>query len=151
MVSVILCNYSALKQDGHDAYDKDLWYLMEDFDNIIDETLKDYPLYDRLVEYKIDGLQNTDIQNKLEKEFNIKYSIEYISSLWRHKIPKMIAATAKHHFLDWYYLNEEYGVYKKCNRCGQIKLANNEYFSKNRTSKDGYYSICKACRNERRK
>jgi uncharacterized OB-fold protein len=61
----------------------------------------------------------------------------------------MIAATAKDRFLDWYYLSEERGVYKKCNRCGQIKLARNEYFSKNRTSKDGWYSICKECRNKK--
>jgi hypothetical protein len=29
---------------------------MEDFDRIADKALKDYPLYDRLVEYKVDGL-----------------------------------------------------------------------------------------------
>jgi hypothetical protein len=46
-------------------------------------------------------------------------------------------------------LNKEKGAYKKCSRCGQIKLANNKYFSKNKTSKDGFYSICKACRNQK--
>jgi hypothetical protein len=34
VISAILCNYSALKQDAHEQYDKDLWYLMEDFDNV---------------------------------------------------------------------------------------------------------------------
>jgi hypothetical protein len=47
-------------------------------------------------------------------------------------------------------LKEEKGTYKHCNRCGQIKLANNKYFSINKTSKDGWYSICKECRNTRR-
>jgi hypothetical protein len=32
VITAILCNYSALKQDCHEDYDKDLWYLMEDFD-----------------------------------------------------------------------------------------------------------------------
>ena len=50
-----------------------------------------------------------------------------------------------------YYLNEEKGNYKKCSRCGQIKLAHNKYFSKNKTSKDGFYSICKDCRNSKTK
>jgi hypothetical protein len=54
----------------------------------------------------------------LEEEFNIKHSVEYISSLWRNKIPKIIASCAEDEFLDYYYLNEEKGKYKKCSRCG---------------------------------
>jgi hypothetical protein len=46
-------------------------------------------------------------------------------------------------------MKEEKGTYKKCSRCGQIKLANNKYFSINKTSKDGFYSICKCCRNSK--
>ena len=122
---------------------------MEDFDNIATIALKDYPLYDRLVEYKIDGLQNIDIQRLLEEEFGIKHSLEYISSLWRNKIPKLIASAAEDQYLSWYYLNVEKGKYKRCSRCGTIKLATNKYFSKNKTSRDGYYSICKECRNQK--
>jgi len=48
-------------------------------------------------------------------------------------------------------MNVKKGNYKKCSRCGQIKLAHNKYFSKNKTSKDGFYSICKACRNAKTK
>ena len=149
--SAVLCNYSRLKQDSWGEYDKDLWYLMEDFDKLCDIALKNYPLYDRIVEYKIDGLQNIDIQEKIQMEFGIKHSLEYISSLWRNKIPKLIASTAEDQYLDNYYLNIKKGKYKKCSRCGQIKLAHNKYFSKNKTSKDGFYSICKVCRNSKAK
>lgn len=149
--SAILCNYSRLKQDSQGEYEKDLWYLMEDFDKLCDKALKDYPLYDRIVEYKIDGLQNIDIQEKIQMEFGIKHSLEYISSLWRNKIPKLIASTAEDEYLSWYYLNVEKGHYKRCSRCGEIKLAHNKYFSKNKTSKDGFYSICKCCRNSKAK
>lgn len=147
VISAILCNYSILKQDAWGEFDKDTWYLMEDFDRLADVALKDYPMYDKIVEYKIDGLQNLDIQEKIQEEFGIKHSLEYISSLWRNKIPKIIASAAEDQFLDYYYLNEEKGTYKKCSRCGQIKLAHNKYFSRNSTSKDKFYSICKACRN----
>ena len=105
----------------------------------------------RIVEYKIDGMQNIDIQTAIQEEFGIKHSMEYISSLWRNKIPKLIASTAEDMFLDDYYLNVEKGKYKKCSRCGQIKLAHNKYFSKNKTSRDGFYSICKCCRNSKTK
>ena len=44
-------------------------------------------------------------------EFGIKHSLEYISSLWRNKIPKIIASYAEDQFLNYYYLNEEKGKY----------------------------------------
>jgi hypothetical protein len=149
--SAILCNYSKLKQDSWDHTDGDTWYLMRAFDEISDIALKEYPLYERIVDLKIDGLQNIDIQTTIEKEFGIKHSLEYISSLWRNKIPKLIASAAEDQWLDWYYLEVEKGKYKRCSRCGQIKLAHNKYFSKNKTSKDGFYSICKSCRNSKDK
>ena len=149
--SAILCNYSRLKEDSFDRFEGDLYYLMLAFDEIADKALKEYPLYERIVECKVDGLQNTQIQEILQMEFGIKHSLEYISSLWRKKIPKLIASAAEDQYLDWYYLNEEKGKYKRCSRCGQIKLAHNKYFSKNKTSKDGFYSICKCCRNSKDK
>ena len=151
IVSIILCNYSSMKQDSWGEFEKDLWYLMQEFDEVADAALKDYPLYDRICEYKVDGLQNLDIQEKIQMEFGIKHSVEYISSLWRNKIPKLIASEAEDRLLDWYFLNEIKGKYKKCSRCGQVKLAHNKYFSKNKTSRDGFYSICKNCRNSKAK
>ena len=149
--SAILCNYSRLKEDSFDRFEGDLYYLMLAFDEIADKALKEYPLYEKIVECKVDGLQNTQIQEILQMEFGIKHSLEYISSLWRKKIPKLIASQAEDEYLYWYYLNIKKGKYKKCSRCGQIKLAHNKYFSKNTTSRDGYYSICKKCRNSKNK
>ena len=151
VVSAILCNYSLLKQESWGEFEKDLWYLMQEFDEVADAALKEYPLYDRICEYKVDGLQNIDIQEKLQEEFGIKHSVEYISSLWRNKIPKLIASEAEDRILSQYFLTEMKGKYKKCSRCGEVKLAHNKYFSKNKTSKDGFYSICKNCRNAKGK
>ena len=130
----ILVNYSRLKEDSWSRLDSDTWCLIYDFERTCDRALAKYPLYMRLIECKIDGMSNLDIQKTLQMEFGIKHSVEYISSLWRNKIPKLIASVA----------------YKRCSRCGQIKLAHNKYFSKNKTSKDGFYSICKVCRNKKR-
>lgn len=150
-MSALLCNYSALKQEAWGKFDNDCYYMMEDLDNLIEKTLRDdYPLYYKLLIYKIDGRQNAEIQQLLEEEFGITYTVEYLSSLWRNKIPKMLSEKAQEDYLMWHYTYVEKGKWKKCSRCGEVKLANNRFFSKNNTSKDGYYSICKKCRNKKK-
>ena len=149
-LSALLCNYSLLKEEAWGNFVNDAYYMMEDLDNLVETTLRDkYPLYYKLLIYKIDGKQNVEIQDLLEAEFGIKHSVEYISSLWRNKIPKLLAEQEKKDYLIWYYTEVERGNWKKCSRCGEIKLANNKFFSKNKTSKDGFYSICKDCRNNK--
>ena len=142
-ISALLCNYSKLKEDAWGKFSSDSYYLMEDLDNLIERTLKDkYPLYYDLLIYKIDGKQNIEIQELLNKKHGIKHSVEYISSLWRNKIPKLLAEQAQEDYLIWHYTMQERGKWKRCSRCGEVKLAHNRFFSKNKTSKDGFYSIC---------
>lgn len=148
--SAVMCNYSKLKQDSYGNFESDLWYLIYDFELISDKALEDYPMYKMIMESKINGMSNAQIQEEIQKEFGINHTVEYISSLWRKKIPALIASAAEDQYLDWYFLNVEYGKYKKCSCCGQIKLAHNKYFSKNNTSKDGFYSRCKKCRNKKK-
>ena len=149
-ISALLCNYSRLKEDCYGRFYTDGYYLMEDLDTLIEKTLKEkYPLYYDLMIYKIDGKQNIEIQKLLEKKHGIKHSVEYISSLWRNKIPKLLSEQAVKDYLEWYFTIKEKGKWKKCSRCKQIKLAHNEFFSKNNSSKDGFYSICKCCRNQK--
>ena len=150
-ISALLCNYVKIKEDSWSDFNGNSKWLIMDLENIIDNTLKEkFPLYYDLVIYKIDGKQNQEIQELLENKHGIKHSIEYISSLWRNKIPKIIAEQAQNDWLIWHYTQEEKGQWKKCSRCGQIKLAHNRFFSKNKTSKDNFYSICKECRNKKK-
>ena len=149
VVSAVLCNYSRLKQESQGHSEGDSLYLIQHFEEVCDKALEDFPLYMKIVECKIDGLQNTEIQNILYEQFGIKHSLEYISSLWRNKIPKLIAQTAKEDFITWGYNKKDLPM-KKCSKCGQLKPAHNDFFSKNKTSKDSFYSICKKCRNKKR-
>ena len=151
-VSILLCNYSKLKMGCWDKLQSDLWYLLKDLQNAADAALEEkYPLYYDLMIYKIDGKSNLQIQNLLYNTYGITHSVEYLSSLWRKKIPKLIAEEEEKRMLVWYYTFVEKGKWKRCSRCGQIKLAHNKFFSKNNTSKDGFYSICKECRNKKNK
>lgn len=151
-ISALLCNYSRLKEDAWGKFYSDSYFLMEDLDILIEKTLRDsYPMYYDLLIYKIDGKQNLEIQSLLDQKHNVKHSVEYISSLWRNKIPKLLSEQAQEDYLIWYYTTQKKGKWKKCSRCGEIKLAHNKFFSKNKTSKDHFYSICKCCRNKKNK
>ena len=149
--SCIFCNYTLFKTQSAGAFQSDLWSLMFDFDNLLERALQRYPIYQKIVECKLAGFQNLEIQKILLEEFKVNHSVEYISCLWRNKIPQILASQAEDDYLDWYYLEIEKGNYKKCGKCGKIKLAHNKYFSKNVASKDGWYSICKDCRSRRKK
>lgn len=149
-ISALLCHYSQLKEDSWGKFYCDSYYLMEDLDNLIEKTLKKFPLYYDLMIYKIDGKSNLEIQELLYQKHGIKHSVEYISCLWRNKIPKLLADQATKDYLTWYYMNVEYGKWKRCSRCGEVKLAHGKFFSRNKTSKDGWYSICKSCRNSKK-
>lgn len=152
VISAILCNYELLKDATQSlSANSDLWCLIEDFDKLYERALFDYPIYQTICQCKFNNLQNIQIQKILKKKHNISYTVEYISSLWRNKIPELIADKGADEYLNWYYTNKKQGKYKKCNRCGKVKLAHNRYFSKNKSSKDGWYSICKECRNKKGK
>lgn len=152
-ISALLCNYSELKQSSWGNFRSDLFFMMEDLDRLIESSLKDeHPYLYKLLIYKIDGLKNEEIKQKLKEEFDIDHTVEYISSLWRNKIPKLLAGAAEKQYLTWYYSHVETDPahWKRCSRCGELKPANNRFFSRNGTSKDGYYSICKDCRKKGR-
>lgn len=151
VVAAVLQNLGGLRGHCTGQFDKDTWYFVQDFNSLLERALSEYPMYAKIIEYKVDHYTNQEIQTLLEQEFHTTHSLEYISSLWRNKIPKLIAQQAQDDFLLWYFTFQKKGKWKKCSRCGQIKLAHNRFFSINKTSRDGFYSICKCCRNKKRK
>lgn len=145
----MLQNYSKLHQDCSEDLSADMWCSVRDFDALSERALQSFPILLAIVKMKIDGRTNQQIREKLFIDFQVEYSEEFISSLWCRRIPNLIAEKAQDEWLDWYFLEREKGLYKKCSKCGQNKLALPRNFTKNKTSRDGLYSICKECRNNK--
>ena len=147
-VSAFLRNYSTIKEDAYGRFESDSYYACMDLEHLVDAALAEkHPVLYQVVILKIDGLTNEQIKAELKQQFDIDRTVEYLSSLWRNKIPKLIAEQAQKEYIYWYYTNEVYGKWKRCSRCHEVKPAHTLFFSKNGTSKDGWYSICKECRN----
>lgn len=60
-ISAILCNYNALQIEVKGRYWDDFYYLMRDFDKLMNEALYDYPAYLDIVKYKVDNKSNIEI------------------------------------------------------------------------------------------
>lgn len=73
---------------------------MNEFDDVAKRALESMPMYKLLVECKIRGYHSEEVQEELYRKFGIKHSLEYISSLWRKKIPAIIASKAEDDYLD---------------------------------------------------
>ena len=149
-VSAVLCNYTLLTQKTADEFNSETRWMLKSLEDIIEDTLPiKYPMYYDIVIWKIDGKSNLEIQDLLDLKYGTTHSQEYISSLFRNKIPKVIAEAVKEQWVIWFYSNKAKGEWKTCTRCGETKLAHNRFFSKNKTAKSGFYSICKVCRNSK--
>ena len=61
-----------------------------------------------------------------------------------NKIVNKIIKQYEEIYSNWYYLNIVKGKYKKCKKCGEIKLI--QYFDTKKNTKDGYNDYCKQCR-----
>lgn len=149
-VSFLLSYYSMLKQECWDDLHSDMHWLLIDLENTAEEALKDEPVLYDILKWKIDGYTNEQIQEKVEIVHGVIHNEQYYSTLWRKRIPKIIAAEAQRNWLIWHYTSEEYGEWKQCGKCGEYKPAHKAFFSRN-TSSDGWYSICKECRKEKNK
>lgn len=148
-VSNILVNYANLKLECGQDMNSDTKWLLEDLDKLILDSLGDKPSLLYILQNKIAGYNNEHIKEGLAKHFGINHTEEYISSLYRNKIPKTIANKATEQWVDFMFMNHLKGEYKCCSRCKKIKLANNRNFSINKTSSSKFYSICKECRNNK--
>jgi hypothetical protein len=149
-VSEILNQYARLKHALWDDLHNDMRWMLIDLEAVIDQFIKArHPIYYDILVMKVDGDTNEEIQYYLQVQYGKEHSQEYISSLWRNKIPELIADGYREHFLNWVYTYRMKGLYKTCSRCNQTKLAHRRYFGTNQAAKYGFYSVCKECRNKK--
>lgn len=115
----------------------DLSCILVDLDNLIEKIDFTYEQL-KLLEGWRNGV-NLDI---IGKELNVnKKALEKRLDT----IINMIIKQYEEDYENWYYLNIRKGQYKKCSRCGEVKLVTQ--FDKDKKGKFGVRGYCKRCYN----
>ena len=89
--------------------------------------------------YIIEGIRHNVSYAKLGKELNIK--LQNVEKTLNRICDKIVKSFYED-IIDLHFLNINKGTYKKCSKCGEVKLINQ--FDKN--GKKGLKTMCKNCR-----
>lgn len=139
----------------------DMWAYGEDRpESILNNIIKTLDFYTTaaelsetkqfILECKKLRMQNEEIRIKLKEKFGLTHTSNYISTIWKRNICGGIAEAAVLHY-DYYLNRESQFAWKRCNKCGEIKLKDIREFVRKAKSSDGLSSRCKKCDKEDRK
>lgn len=97
-----------------------------------------------ILQLKIQKKKNQDIADQINSTYGKTYNANYISTIFKQKILKQIAATASKHqeVVENLFFPENF---KQCKECGEILLLNADNFIRKAKSKDGFSARCKKC------
>lgn len=144
----LLENYGDLDTSAYNKPDSTIKLILNTLDFYI-ELAKLNDSKKIILEYKKRKISNEIIKEKLEKEFGLTYSANYISTIWKQKICVEIAEAARLHY-DYFLNRDNPFAWKKCNQCGKIKLKDTREFMRKSRSSDGLANRCKECDKENR-
>lgn len=108
------------------------------------------PCYAEILSQKASKRENQFIRTYINEKYQKRYSENYISTIYRHKILEQIAAAATLHrqILENLFYPENFGT---CNTCGKVLLRSTDFFMRKTKSLTGYDTRCKKCQKEKRK
>lgn len=136
--------YSDLKRDSYGEVNADITHIISCFEDLIDSCNFEPYLFDILV-WHIDDVDDEVIKKRLLKKYKLDYSLPWISQLYRHTILDKLFKVWQGNYEDWIYTYKLYGKWKKCSKCGEVKLATEKFFYKEKTTKDKLRPECKVC------
>ncbi len=147
VVSAVLSGYAGLRfPSDPGALGSDSHLAAMDLERLLRAALP--PLLYDVARMKVCGCSNEEIAGLVRRRHGVSHFHRYYSTLWRRRIPRLVARRAQEEYVMRHHDEMGYTEYKVCPRCGRRLLAHPMFFSRN-TSTDGYYSICKRCRSRR--
>ncbi|WP_018923841.1 hypothetical protein [Salsuginibacillus kocurii] len=139
--------YSELENNIAHKPDHEFWVLLFDFKRILEQTELTELEYEVLTK-KFQGYYAEEIYRYIDQHTDHNCSVDKVRRILRQQVPKKLLDTYITQTEEWLYTYKLKGTYKKCRKCKQNKLMdNNRYFKKNKSTKDGFRATCKSCGN----
>lgn len=143
-VESLLKHYATLKNAVEYDIDSDIKHIIWVLDDFIKKCdFDEYMLY--IIKCKADGISNKNVAQLVNSKYNKKLTGRDVSralSTMANKIKNEFLKNKK----EWLLSKNKNTKYKRCSKCGKTKPLTRDFFSLNKISRDGYYSICKVCK-----
>ena len=105
--------------------------------------------YRLIVEMKSENWRNEDINNELRRRNLKTFSVNYISTIYKKRIPKLLAQAVEVHYELALALDQP-DEWKRCSKCGKLLHLDSNHFRRLGKSKDGFVGSCKQCDKKKR-
>lgn len=105
--------------------------------------------YRLIVEMKSENWRNEDINNELRRRDLKTFSVNYISTIYKKRIPKLLAQAVEAHYELALALDQP-DEWKRCSKCGKLLHLDSNHFRRLGKSKDGFVGSCKQCDKKKR-
>ena len=105
--------------------------------------------YRLIVEMKSENWRNEDINNELRRRNLKTFSVNYISTIYKKRIPKFLAQAVEAHYELALALDQP-DEWKRCSKCGKLLHLDSNHFRRLGKSKDGFVGSCKQCDKKKR-
>lgn len=105
--------------------------------------------YRLIVEMKSENWRNEDINNELRRRGLKTFSVNYISTIYKKRIPKLLTQAVETHFELALALDQP-DEWKHCSKCGKLLHLDGNHFRRLGKSKDGFVGSCKQCDKKKR-
>jgi hypothetical protein len=105
--------------------------------------------YRLIVEMKSENWRNEDINNELRRRNLKTFSVNYISTIYKKRIPKLLAQAVEAHYELALALDQP-DEWKRCSKCGKLLHLDSNHFRRLGKSKDGFVGSCKQCDKKKR-
>lgn len=146
----LILYYKDLKDKYKDNQQSDIWALIFVFEELIKSA--DFTPEEKFV---LDAVFDAVPQQEIIREFEVngfKSITKYrLSNLINNIIPNKLLNTYLNQVEEWLYTDKLKGIYKKCSKCGEVKLLNERYFRKQKDCKDGFRPECRICEQSAKK
>lgn len=144
-VSFLLTYYTQLKSETHDDLNSDMRWLLLDLENLLDKATRGKPELREVAALKMRGVPSNELVPYINEKYGTSHSEQYMSTIWRRIIPRLVVQEAKKHYVTWTWHTDYNRPWKVCSSCGRV-LPKHQYWFPRNSSSDGFYSKCKDCR-----